>query len=110
MHGDNWTQGLRVVLGEAVPQQDGNVKEKMVDALLVADLVYHAASKNYEYALLVSADTDFLRALTRVEDFGCRTGVLAICCELPQRLRDACDNWIILDADEMIRHGYSVLR
>src|SRR5438128_1052740 len=70
-HGKNITENIRIVLGDAIPTKDGNVKEKGVDALLVADLVYHAAVKNFDYALVVSTDTDFVQALRRVEDFGC---------------------------------------
>lgn len=90
-HGSHITDGIRVVYGDAIPTKDGNVKEKGVDALLVADLVYHAAVKNYDYALVVSTDTDFVQALRRVEDFGCRTGVLAVCSDVPDRLREASD-------------------
>ncbi|OLE54708.1 MAG: hypothetical protein AUG51_07065 [Acidobacteria bacterium 13_1_20CM_3_53_8] len=90
-HGNHITEGIRVVFGEGIPTKDGNIKEKGVDALLVADLIYHAAVKNYDYALVVSTDTDFVKALRRVEDFGCRTGVLAVCSDVPDRLREACD-------------------
>ncbi len=76
-HGKLITDDLRVVFGDGVPTKDGNIREKGVDALLVADLVYHAAVRNCNYALIVSADTDFVHAIRRVEDFGCRTGLLS---------------------------------
>ncbi len=91
--------------GEGVPTKDGNIKEKGVDALLVADLIYHAANKNCDYALLVSVDADFVQALRRVEDFGCRTGVLAIGSEAPGSLRSACDDYHFLDRDRMLQRG-----
>jgi len=74
------------VLGHGIPTPDGNIKEKAVDALLVTDLVYHAAARNYDYAVLVSTDTDFVHAIRRVEDFGCRTAVVGICSDIPERL------------------------
>ncbi len=109
-HGDYISNGVRTVYGEGVPTKDGNIKEKGVDALLVADLVYHAAVKNYDYALLVSTDTDFVQALRRVEDFGCRTGVLSICSEIPERLRNASDDTYTLTAHEIINKNWATIR
>jgi len=62
-HGAKFTNNVRVVLGHGIPTKDGNIKEKAVDALLVADLIYHAASRNYDHAVLVSVDTDFVHAI-----------------------------------------------
>ena len=107
-HGDQFTAGVRVVLGEGIRTSDGNIREKGVDALLVADLVYHAAVKNYDYALLVSADTDFVQALSRVEDFGCRTGVLTICTSVPARLREVCDEAYSLSSGSLKNNGQAV--
>lgn len=104
-HGENFCDGLRVVFGTGVPTKDGNIKEKGVDALLVADLIYHAASKNCEYAVVVTCDTDFVYALRRVEDFGCGTAVLAICAEAPDRLRLGCDSYIYWDRDYLLNNG-----
>jgi uncharacterized LabA/DUF88 family protein len=109
-HGTHITDGIRIVYGEGVPTKDGNIKEKGVDALLVADLVYHAAVRNYDYALVVSTDTDFVQALRRVEDFGCRTGVVAVCCDMPPRLRDACDDPQSLSKEYMLLNEYVVPR
>jgi uncharacterized LabA/DUF88 family protein len=106
-HGAFISKGLRVVLGDAIPTDDGNYKEKGVDALLVADMVYHAAVKNYDYALLVSTDTDFVQAARRVDDFGCRTGVLGVCCEIPDRLRNACDDTILLSENEILTNQWA---
>ena len=104
VHGERFTAGLKISLGDGVPR-NGGIAEKGVDALLVADLVYHAAARNMDYALLVSVDTDFAYALKRVEDFGCRTGVLALCSELPERLLKAADDHTVISADEMRRPG-----
>jgi len=103
-HGNHITENIRIVFGDGIPTKGGNIKEKGVDALLVADLVYHAAVKNYDYALVVSTDTDFVQALRRVEDFGCKTGVLGVCSDLPDRLRDACDEPKLCSEKMMLEH------
>ncbi|MFA6029617.1 MAG: NYN domain-containing protein [Elusimicrobiota bacterium] len=91
IHGEHIRRDVRVVLGDGIPTKDGNIKEKGVDALLVADMVYHAATRNYDFALVVSSDTDFVQAIRRVEDFGCRTGVLCVCSDVPPRLKESSD-------------------
>jgi uncharacterized LabA/DUF88 family protein len=108
VHVDTLTFDVRVVFGEGIPTGDGNVKEKGVDAQLVADLVYHAAVKNLDYALVVSADTDFVKALRRVEDFGCRTGVLGVCRDVPERLREVTDEVHILTREQLLRNKQAV--
>ena len=107
IHGPNLVEGIRVVLGEGIATQDGNIKEKGVDALLVADLIYHAASRNCEYALVVTTDTDFVYALRRAEDFGCRTAVLAVGTSAPARLREACDDYYELPVKTMIDNSWA---
>lgn len=109
-HGDHISNDIRIVYGEGIPTGDGNIKEKGVDALLVADLVYHAAVKNYDYALLVSTDTDFVQALRRVEDFGCRTGILGVCSNIPDRLRNASDDTYTLTLDELLNKNWATIR
>ncbi len=58
IHGTNCLDKVRVVFGTGVPTS-GEPKEKGVDSLLVADLIYHAAQKNMDYAQLVAIDLDF---------------------------------------------------
>lgn len=70
VHGPDFCKDIRVVYGITVQTPKG-LREKAVDAMLVADLVYHAAQKNCAYALVVAYDQDYIRALSRVEDFGC---------------------------------------
>ena len=101
-HGAQFFDGVRVVLGDSIPTDGGNFKEKGVDALLVADLVYHAASRNCDAAVLVSTDTDFCHAIKRVEDFGCRTAVLGICAELPERLKRSADQSNVITKDNIV--------
>lgn len=106
IHGENFCENIRVVFGDGIATGDGNIKEKGVDALLVADLIYHAASKNFNYALVVSHDTDFAHAVKRVEDFGCRTGVLGVCGEVPERLKNICDEVFSITKDMIIRNNF----
>lgn len=107
-HGKDLFRNVRVRFGDAVPLRDGNYKEKGVDALLVADLVYHAASKNFDFAMLMSADTDFARALKRVEDFGCRTAVISIGSGTPELLKQACDEVIEINEETLITNKWAV--
>jgi uncharacterized LabA/DUF88 family protein len=108
IHEEGFSEGIRLVFGEGVVKKDGNIKEKGVDALLVADMVYHAASKNCEYAMVVTADTDFVYVLSRVEDFGCRTAILSVCCDAPDRLRQACDDYYQVSTDYLIQNRIAV--
>ncbi len=101
VHGPTCFEGIRVVLGDGIPTS-GGIKEKAVDALLVADLIYHAASRNCDGAVLISHDTDFVYAIKRVEDFGCRSAVGGICQELSDRLKIAADRNFTVTADAMV--------
>ena len=105
IHGDACFSGCRVVLGDSVDIGNGKFREKGVDALLVADLIYHAAMKNFQYAAVISNDSDFVVALRRVEDFGCRTGVVSIAKKAPQRLIDACDDYKLFSVEELWLRG-----
>ena len=74
----------------------------------MADLIYHAATRNCDYALVVTVDTDFVFELRRAEDFGCATGVLAICSNAPERLRNVCDDCFEIASDQMLSAGWAV--
>ncbi|MEM9998509.1 MAG: NYN domain-containing protein [Bacteroidota bacterium] len=100
-HAPDWLEGIRVVLGDSIQRGDGSFKEKAVDALLVADLVYHAAQKNCDYAVLVAHDTDYRYAIRRVEDFGCRSAVAAFCIDAPDRLRYECDDYRLVTVEQL---------
>lgn len=102
IHGRVFADGVRVVYGEAIATRDGNHKEKGVDAQLVADLVYHAAARNCEKAILISSDQDFAHALARVEDFGCRTSVISVIAPTPRLLKDAADSVVEMDAQLLL--------
>ena len=106
VHGQALCEGVRVVFGDALPTGDGNFKEKGVDALLVADLVFHAANKHYDYGIVISTDQDFARALTRVEDFGCRTAVVCVCGTAPALLKEAADEVFELNAEQIVANSW----
>lgn len=101
-HGPKFFDGIRTVEGDGILKKGGEIKEKGVDALLVADLIYHAALRNCDAAILVSNDTDFRYAIKRVEDFGCRTGILSFCGEPSERLKQSADNWLAYSADQIV--------
>jgi len=105
IHGNDFLSECRIVLGDAIPTGDGNFREKGVDALLVADLIYHAAMKNCQFAFVVTHDSDFYYALRRVEDFGCRTAVVAIGPNAPERLRNASDHYVHRTRGDLIQRN-----
>jgi hypothetical protein len=51
-------------------------------------------------------DTDFVQAIRRVEDFGCRTSVIGICSDVPERLIESIGGWMI----QSTMHAYEVRR
>ena len=110
VHGKDALKGITLFLGSGVVDGKGVLKEKGVDEMLVADLIYHAARKNIDYALLVSVDGDFTHAITRVHDFGCRTGVLALGIDAPEALRNACDDYQMLSKAELLKRHPSSIR
>jgi uncharacterized LabA/DUF88 family protein len=107
VHGERAFEKCRIVLGDSISTQSGAVREKGVDALLVADLVYHAASKNCQYAVVYSNDSDFIFAIRRVEDFGCKTSIIAVVSEAPERLSSACDEDVFLSKEFLLSSGWA---
>jgi uncharacterized LabA/DUF88 family protein len=106
-HGTQLAEGCRVVFGHSVATGSGDARERGVDALLVADLVYHAAQRNCQYAALFTDDQDFLFALERVEDFGCKTPLVALCEEAAESLKAACDDYWFLPAAWLVSKGWA---
>lgn len=108
IHGEEFLHGIRVVLGHGVENKVGALKEKGVDALLVADMIYHAASRNCEYALVVTTDQDFMYAIRRVENFGCRTALLSFCREAPSNLAEACDDYHHVTVEFLLNSKFAI--
>lgn len=106
-HGQDFYKNIRVEFGITVLSHKKGVKEKAVDAMLVADLIYHAAQKNCDYALILAYDQDYIRAIKRVEDFGCRTSVLALCEDAPVSLQEVCDKYVFRDSQYLISNKWA---
>jgi uncharacterized LabA/DUF88 family protein len=99
--GGEFFAGCRLVYGDTVPTPKGDPREKGVDAQLVADLVYHAASRNADHMILVANDSDFRFAIKRVEDFGCTSEILWVVKQPNRRLSESAD-WAETRSKEFI--------
>ena len=67
--------GYQVRLGKVVPtgkDGTGQVKQKGVDVLLAVDMITKAYSNQYEFAILLAGDSDFLEVVNAVKDSGKR--------------------------------------
>jgi len=104
VHGTEAFSKCRIVFGDFIASNKKE-REKGVDAQLVADVVYHAAVKNCEFIAIVSTDTDFRFALSRVEDFGVQTGLIAVAKPAAERLKKSCDDYLELLPEELISQG-----
>jgi uncharacterized LabA/DUF88 family protein len=47
-------------------------------------------------------DTDFVQAIRRVEDFGCRKSVIGICSDVPDRLIESSDDHSVISREMLI--------
>lgn len=100
--------GCQVVFGDAIEGKNG-VREKGVDAQLVADLVYHSAMKNCEIVIAVTKDSDFRFALKRAQDFGVVTGLMSFAEAPPERLKQSVDlEWFqFWSVEALISSGFA---
>jgi len=67
--------GYQVRLGKVVPtgkDGSGQLKQKGVDVLLAVDMITKAYSNQYEFAILLAGDRDFLEVVNAVKDSGKR--------------------------------------
>ena len=64
------TPHLELRLGRLYSTSDGRVHEKGMDVLFASDLVYHAAKKTFDTAIVVTEDGMYSSALENVKDFG----------------------------------------
>jgi len=72
--------------------------EKGVDVQLATDMITHAFKNNYDVAILVAGDNDFVGALQAVKDNGKHVEVALFGQERTSlRLRDVADRVIVLD-------------
>lgn len=92
--------GVELVMGRHVTRQDedGNVyhQEKETDVNLAADLVADAFTDGYDTCVIVSGDTDFVRAAHQAK----RAGKRAVWAHLPfhqsERMSESVDHSILL--------------
>ena len=56
-----------------------------------------------DYAQLVTIDLDFVYAIRRVEDFGCRSAVLAFGRQAPEDLKKSCDDYRFIAREVLLR-------
>ncbi len=108
-HGQDILQTSKIVLGYAIPTGDGNYSEKGVDVHLVSDMVYHASMKNYDYALLVTTDQEFVPVIERVQDLGCQTGVLSLFRPVPRELENTCDESFSVSKEQLISNNIGIV-
>jgi uncharacterized LabA/DUF88 family protein len=87
--------GFRVVAREAY---DENRKEqKEVDVALACEMLSHAFRDNYDVAILVSGDRDFIPAMQHVQSSGKRVEVAAFSNAVSEEMKRSADRFHELD-------------
>ncbi|MGD1948057.1 MAG: NYN domain-containing protein [Leptolyngbyaceae cyanobacterium] len=109
-HEHDILQTSKVVLGYAIPIGDGNYSDKGVDVHLVSDMIYHAAMKNYDYALIVTSDQEFVPVIERVQDLGCQVAVLSLFRPVSRELETVCDEAFSISREQLISNNIGILR
>ena len=79
-------------LGHILKRGDSYV-EKGVDVLLTVDLIRLARLNNYDTAILVSGDGDFIEAAKDVQDMGRNIEIAYFPFDLSMDLRNTCDRY-----------------
>jgi uncharacterized LabA/DUF88 family protein len=64
------TPYLELRLGRLVPSFDGNVQERGMDVLIASDMVYYAARKAFDTAIVVTEDAVYSSVLEEVKELG----------------------------------------
>ncbi len=78
--------------------------DKGTDVNLAVDMLAYANKNNYDVAILLSRDADFVKAVQEVKELG-KDVELAIFKNTKDRARalwDSVDNWIILDSKDCL--------
>ena len=71
-----------------------NGKTKKVDISLSTDMLYHATKKNYDVALLIAGDEDYIPLIEAVQLEGCRVYVWFFSNGLSRSIRVKCDKFV----------------
>jgi len=61
---------LEVRLGRIIPTREGGFKEKGSNVRMAVDMIYYAALKRYDTAIVFTEDTDIAPALGSIREFG----------------------------------------
>ena len=92
------TPYLDLRLGRLIPTSDGGFQERGVDILMAADMLYYAARKVYDTAIVVTEDGDFFPLLENVKGLGAHVEIAAFLDSPSRDLLRAADVFIPLDA------------
>jgi len=86
--------GYEVRLGKVVPtgkDETGPLKQKGVDVLLAVDMITKAYNEQYDFAVLIAGDSDFLEVVNAVKDSGKRVFGMYFRSHIADDLFDAFD-------------------
>lgn len=61
---------LEMKLGKLLPLPEGGFREKGTDVKMVSNLVYYAAKNFFDTAIVITEETDFNDAISKVKDLG----------------------------------------
>jgi len=77
--------------------------EKGIDLAVAREMLMHGFNKNYNTAVLVAGDEDYLGLVQDLKRLGLVVvGAFFDCLSLSQRLRIACDNFVVLDHPRVV--------
>ena len=92
--------GYQIRLGKLTPtgkNGTGSLKQKGVDVLLATDMITKAYTNQYEFAILIAGDSDFLEVVNAVKDSGKRVFGMYFKEHIADDLYDALDTRIELN-------------
>jgi len=83
--------GFRIVAREAF--DENRQEQKEVDVALACEMLVHAFRNNFDVAILVSGDRDFVPAIQHVQSSGKRVEVAAFANSVGQEMRRSADRF-----------------
>jgi len=84
-------EGFRIIAREAYDEKKQEQKE--VDVALACEMVAHAFRNNYDVAILVSGDRDFIPAIQHVQASGKRVEVAAFANSVSEEMKRSADRF-----------------
>ncbi len=88
--------GFRVIARDSYDSETREQKE--VDVAMACEMVVHALRDNYDVAIVVSGDRDFVPAIQHVQSAGKRVEVAAFHDSFSAEMMRVCDTYRVLDA------------